>query len=710
MSENGTVLENDIVKLVLDKETASINSLINKSVDKDMISFKTNTHLFRIVYAIENYRGHHFDSEDQKIDKIDISRHGNKYIAAISYNSLCSSNGAFDLRVKVIIELEDGSDEFHMWIEIANNDKGQVTQIWFPWIKGLTTIGDGDDDLLAYPSAGGSLIPNPMDYFPHKGEDLEYHMWTRGRARTILAKPYPGRCSMQWMDIGCKDYGVYLACLNKEGDFLVPRVQKHLWEDEENLSLAMVKYPYINKGDTWTSPIYALSFHKGDWHIGADKYRNWLDCWLVKREKAGWAKNTNGFYHFILTHQDGTIINSIEDIPEILSEAKDHGINLLFVCGWFKGGHDGNFPDYEPNQPDKLKKALTEVHNSGGYALFYLNAHGYDISRPDYQKEGYDWTVKTYNGLPMTELVGWAIPHYPSYESVCLAFMCPSAIGWQNKYIEKIKRAVKIGADCTLFDQLLSVNICHDSNHGHKSPESSYGPGAVEMLRKAFEEGRKLNPEFELSMEGLVDIYTPYVGIFHSRVDLNDEVLALTDRVNPEVFRYTLPWVTGITGGFIDMGLKDKLYHSFLNGLPLDIEMHTHSYGRLSFDPELAREIKRVNMLREEHKDLFVDGVFMDNIGLEVNKKDMLSKLFRAKNSILLTLWNKSSKASDAQLIIDLLKLGFEAAIHTAFVEDGIVKEKRTILQVKSDKGKIFINVPNIASGDIAIVRAGGIK
>lgn len=82
---------------------------------------------------------------------------------------------------------------------------------------------------------------------------------------------------MRWMDLGCKNFGVYIAFLNKEGYFLLPRVQIHLWENEKKLSLAMVKYPYVNKNQDWKSPNYVLSSHIGDWYIGADKYRNWLE-------------------------------------------------------------------------------------------------------------------------------------------------------------------------------------------------------------------------------------------------------------------------------------------------------------------------------------------------------------------------------------------------------------------------------------------------
>ncbi|MBC7333382.1 MAG: hypothetical protein H5T85_02790 [Actinobacteria bacterium] len=703
------ILENSSVKLSLDRETGSLLELFIKPFHKDLLSFKLKSQFFRIVYALEDCRSHHFDTDEQKISDIKISNSKDRQAITILYDKLRSQKGVFKVIVRITIELKDNSDDFYMWIEVENKDKGEITQVWFPWVRGLTSIGQSpENDILAYPSMGGSLIPNPLSYFPRKGEATGYHEWTRELSRTILAKPYPGRSSMQWMDLCCKDYGIYMACLNKEGEYLVPRVQKHLWDQAEHLSLAMVKYPYIKQGTSWTSPTYILSLHNGDWHVGADKYRQWLETWLTKREKAKWAKETNGFYHLILTHQDGTIINSINDIPEILSEAKAHYINLLFICGWYKGGHNSiRYPDFEPSNPEELAKAIEEVHKAGGHVLLYLNMRSYSMSHPDFKKEGHGWAVKTFDGIPLTESWGWAIPHYPSYEAVCFANMCPSSQGWQNKFIEKLKTAASLGADCIIFDQLLVVDLCHDNHHGHERPDRSYGPGALEMLRRALDEGKKFNPDFELSMEGVVDIYTPYVAIFHSRVDF-------TDWSSPELFRYTLPWVTGVTGGLIDIGAREKLYQSYLLGLPLDIEIHTHNYGRISFDPGLSKEIKRVNKLRDRHKDLFVNGEFRDNVGVKVNRGDVIAKIFCGENSMLITLWNRSSKTFEhLRVTINLPKLGFtlcEKKHPEAFFEDGLTQDRLCIHPSSNNRNEILIDTVTIETNSIALIRVEGVE
>ncbi len=155
-------LENEFVRLDFNKKTGCINSIINKTYDKDLLLFKEKTQIFRIVYAIQNYRAHHFDSNEQTIDNISIKKGDNKQTLEIIYNKLFSRRGVFNIQVKINIELENDSDEFIMNISVKNNDNGRVTQVWFPWVKGFTKISENPkEDLLAYPGQGGNLYKDP---------------------------------------------------------------------------------------------------------------------------------------------------------------------------------------------------------------------------------------------------------------------------------------------------------------------------------------------------------------------------------------------------------------------------------------------------------------------------------------------------------------------------------------------------------------------
>ncbi|MFZ5924328.1 MAG: DUF6259 domain-containing protein [Bacillota bacterium] len=693
------VLENSLVAFRFDSSSGVLCSVANKELGKEFIVCKERPELFRLVYALEDYRGHHIDASMQKARRVHLEEEHDAKILTVEYDGLSSQEGEFNLRVRVTARLGNNCDEVKMQIEVLNEDRGELTQVWFPWVRGLVNLTpEGEEDILCYPAAAGSLIPKPLSYFPGRGEPLGYHEWTRELARTILARPYPGRCSMQWMDFGCPSCGLYMASYDRRGYFVVPRVQKHLWDDEEHLSLAMVRYPYSTKGESWTSPEYGVSPHKGDWHRGADKYRNWLEEWLPKRRKAEWARNVNGFYHLILRHQDGTTINKIEEIDDILAEAQAHGIDLLFVCGWYRGGHNGiYYPEFAPAQPAALRDLIARVHRSGGRVLMYLNMRSWSMTDHGYKDKGLQWTSKTRDGLPLSEIWGWALGNYPSFEVVQFGNLCPHVEEWQDMFVERVMNTVSLGADCALMDQLLVVDMCHDTTHGHRTPEASYGPGALRMAKKALSAGKANNPDFELSMEGICDIYSADIAIYHSRSDF-------VAYAAPEVFRYTLPWVTGITGGCVDMGDKDKVKESFMLGLILDVEIHTHNRGRLSFDPGVASEIKRVNSLRQAHKDVLVEGRFMDTEGLRIVGGRVDGRLFCKESVKLITLWNRGeTPASPSVTLTDAD--GFAGGMSRVTLDRQGKRGEEELLSWNVESGEMTILCPVLQAGEVAVVR-----
>ncbi len=692
------VLENNLVAVEFDTSTGVLCSIVQKELGQEFLRYKGSPQLFRLVYALKDFRGHHLDACRQKVSRIDLVENGGEKTLTIEYGQMCSREGMFAVTVSIRATLVEGSDELVMGLHVSNDDRGELTQVWFPWVRGLVTVSeDGKDDVLCYPAGAGSLIPRPIEFFPRRGEPLGYHEHTRALAKTVLAKSYPGHSSMQWMDFGSSACGLYLCSHDRDGMFMVPRVQKHLWDDTEHLSMAMVRYPYARGGQSWTSPEFVLSPHRGDWHRSADKYRIWLEGWQAKREKAAWAGNTNGFCHLILRHQDGSTVNEIAELDEILAEAKAHGIDLLFVCGWYVGGHDGAYyPEYNPIDPVALPEAFERVHKSGGRLLLYLNMRASNMGRPDFTARFLPWAIKSHDGLVNVTEWGWAVGNYPSFEAVRFGNLCPHAAGWQDMFVGEMKKAVALGADCGLMDQLLVADMCHDTRHGHSSPEASYGPGALRMARQTLAAGKQANPEFEIAMEGVCDLYAPEVAVYHSRCDFPAHAA-------PEVFRYTLPWVTGISGGCVDMGDLEKARETFLLGLVFDLEIHTHNRGRLSFDPRISVEVKKINDLRRAHRDLFVDGQFRDRVGLAVSSRSVDGRLFVAEKARMITLWNKGQRtATPTVRLTD--PTGFPKGIRASLDRTGR-PEDREELRCRLGGEGLAVACPSFDPGGIAVLR-----
>lgn len=586
----GIILENRILRLSFNSANGCLESIFNKILAKEFISYKAGCEIFKLIYPVKDLRSNHFDARDQSLSDYRLEDEGEVRVLTLFYNILKSKNESFKVNVEVRCELPGEKDEIVLAMKIRNDDKGEVSQVFFPLVGGLQSLGsDPKEDALLLPWFGGELIKNPYGTLPGKGKGLGFN-----ESDTVRMCYYPGGGAMQWMDYFCESNGLYIACLDKEGQFLVLWMKKNVWDTEEHLSMAMIKYPYLRNGE-WTSPQFMVSPHEGDWHRGANKYRDWFESWSDKITLPKWLRYSNGWFHTMGLLSDGTTMNEIEEIPEIHREAKEHGLDIIFHCGWYKEGHDGRHPDYYPIDVERLKKAYDKVHKDGGHLLLYINGDNYCTSNPMWDTEGEKWAVKRTEGKrgPVVTTDGrevylkkygsspafwlsnapgalhweWSFQHYPSFEGETIAVMCPSCSGWVDKILQAVQTAAKLGADIIILDTIAVIALlCFDEDHDHKTYDSAWGPGFLNIMRRALEIGREINPDFSLCIEGICDIYSPYIGIYHSRISNF-----------PEAFRYTLPWITGITGAFIDMGDFEKLYKSFHLGLPLDVEIYTHA-------------------------------------------------------------------------------------------------------------------------------------
>ena len=697
------VLENDEVRVVFHGEHGGIESLMNKAVQKEIIKCKQYAQLFKIIYPVNGVRSHHFDSKEQEVSDFRLVEDGSQKVLTIVYDRMKSEAGSFEVKVEVEARLALKGDEISLQMRIENSDQGELTQVYFPLISGLREIGDDpEEDTIIIPQAGGNIIRNPLNAFPGSKEPLGFNEW-----KTVNWASYPGHASMQWMDYSSDSHGLYLSCLNQEGEFLVLWAKKNLWDEKEHLSLSLIKYPYLKANDSWISSEFVVSPHRGDWHTAADKYRDWLEGWMEKAKTPEWLKDSNGFYHFVLRHGDGTMVNEVEEIPEIYREAQGHGVDLLFVCGWYEGGHDWMYPEYVAFDPEGLGKAFEEVHRAGGKLLLYTNGAIYTTGNPDWETQGKRWAVRRWDGsiaflggnAPGEVRWEWSPGHYPSFEGSTFALMCPREKEWISKLMEGVENAAKLKADVVLVDVVACISaLCFEEKHGHENPSLSWGPGIIGMLKSALEIGKRYNPDLSLCVEGIVDVYTPYVGIYHSRVDGYQPPA----ESYPEVIRYTMPWVKGITGGFIDMGDTRKLSHYFILGLPMDLEIHTHERGRLSMDSELSEKIKKLNHLRRENSDLLVDGIFKDTVGVSCSHQDIRAKAFVEEESLLLALWQAGESAiSTAKIVVDPIRLGAKLANP----EGKLLPARKPVELHFDDQGRMAIELPEFHPDEVWLLR-----
>lgn len=669
---------NSKLEIGIDKTNGKILSLRNLTTDTEYIQIKNFSTNFRIIcpLPIPNVRDHEICGEQQIAESIEKeNKEDGSVIIKVSYGKLNSKYGVFKIKVVYTIQVKPQSDETIWKIEIDNQDKYTIREVWFPKIGGIYKIGE---DLVILPNQAGDIIRDPIHKFPPLGEIKKFPASAPFGPNLCKLKyriHYPAQASMQWLDYGTEKEGLYLASYDKSVAFTGIQFEKMITADPVEGSQALgaffVKYPFIKPGEKWESPEFVLALHQGDWHVGADKYRSWAYSWMQKCKIPDWVREANGFVLHTLKQQDGRVFDDYKDLPRILKEAKKFGVDLLYTLGWWKGGMDGDFPHYDAWDDNSLQQNIAKVHKEKGRIILYENCRIMNIRLKEYEEYGKNWAVKDMHNVEVREHWEWSTQYpysfrgygEPSMYGETFVIPCPSIKDWHQmlrKYAMKI--AETYNADGIEMDQigLASSLLCFDPEHPHKTPASAFGPGILEMIKTIKESTRRINPEFAILCEGIVDVYAQYTDLHYQLRGARFPAENF-----PELFRYTFPEVLLFLGSGVEE--YDWLRRAFVLGMPFDVHYgstHSAPYRDLNKYPNYIKHLRKLTQFRQSVKNYMIYGRFIDNVGIKSLDPNVEVKGFKDKNNngLALVMWNKSSEDLEPTISVDIKRLGFKAS------------------------------------------------
>ena len=146
----------------------------------------------------------------------------------------------------------------------------------------------------------------------------------------------------------------------------------------------------IRPNTTWKGPRHVLLIHAGDWHVAADRYREWARQWLGAPDVPRWIQDADGWV--LMGVQNGV---PFWRIPDIYRSAEWMGVDYLHVQGqavdnmWFdaegkRHGHAITFlyPSPRFGTPEQLRQAVRDIHSRGGHVMSFLRALT-PVTRPD---------------------------------------------------------------------------------------------------------------------------------------------------------------------------------------------------------------------------------------------------------------------------------------------------------------------------------------
>jgi len=303
------VLENARVRWTLSGEDGMILGIHNKATDTPCMAEGALAPLFGFR-ALRGKYGRLRDISFSQARLRGIERPGPD--RAVFHYVMMGGGLTVDLDVRLDVL---GLARFGM--TVRNSTIYNIAEVIFPMLSGLRIGQDPSDDYLFTPVVTGSIVRYPAAFqFPRA-------------AYSDRPLKHPGMASMCWMDLwDARGGGLYLACEDKQfrtteltfspgapggateskADVApLPPTQgaryKYAKQPGAYISLGFNKRILISRA---TGPVrlpdVVVGVHEGDWHWGADRYREWVSTWMRKLPSPDWWRDAEGWVDMHMVH------------------------------------------------------------------------------------------------------------------------------------------------------------------------------------------------------------------------------------------------------------------------------------------------------------------------------------------------------------------------------------------------------------------------
>ena len=485
--------------------------------------------------------------------------------------------------VKTTVSLDGATSRWG--IDIDNHSTLEVCAVQYPMFHGVRVGQNSADDTLLIPSFWKQLVRNPVEWNSQSIRDLAMH----------------------WTYLYDDAAGLYLGDHNWPVNDLTILPTRN---DPSTLNYGFIREYLVAPGMRRDSPDYIVAVRPGgDWHAGADIYREFLRTHLASSQNPDWTRRV-----------DGWCTAPANSFPSegYASIAAAHDRALERGLGYYMGGNRaqidgpieyvGMWPTYCPAYGNlrEFQDVLREVREHGGHTNWYFNWQLLSPARVvDRQtiagliprawvEHPVNWPTKDwYRQTVLSDYSGEDTNLGTDMDEIS---QCVGSATWQRHHFDRTKDWVALyGADGMYYDQLSCVNSgCGSLEHGH----SDYGVwtrATAEDLSHITAEMRKIDPHFITSGEGCNDVIGQAVT-FHMTSGVWNRL---------EIFRYCAPRQILLDGGWNNGAWKgdDRWRFIWMCGARFEGLLDTPFCNQL-----LA--------LRRKVSQLIYPAQFMDTVGL----------------------------------------------------------------------------------------------
>ena len=605
-----TILENDLLQVNVSPESGAIMGFFNKALDSELIAFPQHAENWRLSIPYDDDTGFVVFGRDQPVSS---AIHEESDHLILSWDSI--RVGRDDACITVRLNLWLSGDELLVRMNIENNSDFTVEHAWFPVVGGTGALApDGSDQLLVADSWGGRN--NQLRDLYHRDwtavdwSYAQFHRYYPYRDQHMQFL-YPFPLIMQWMDYFVADRGVYFS--SRDNEYFLTRFWMEQDSAEKGITFATIKSSFVRPGERWESPTSVFSFHAGDWHVGADKYRAWFESWAVRRRTHEWIKRL-GAWESIQTHMaDIHIQYEYKDLPALAAKCKQADVGAIHIhCGVHHEGLEGGYPfwnRYSERMGGRpaLVDAITKTHQAGVKLITLTKENRVNAGLPEYETEFRKHEIRHRDGAVgrICYEVGALDTRIKYGGGKQLACMCPTSAGWREFQVREMVELARLGLDGNMIDEWdAGKYYCFSEEHGHKHPGDifKYQIEFARQLRKATD---AVNKEFCYAAEEMFDATFQYFDVSFSR--------SFNYPGNKEHFQYTFPHFLRT----MEIHENDyrRLNQAVAHGRILAFCIRGYK-GTLADFPDFAAYVKDILRLKCKLFGYFREGEFRDTLEL----------------------------------------------------------------------------------------------
>lgn len=656
-------LENAYYVVAVDPVNGAISKLLDKKSGLDLISEPRLADNFRLLIPLPDLEANYIVGREQRLAS---HEQGDDRLRLTWKSPLVNPQGSFDVEVSMTIRFVGASMEFS--VDVKNQTKHRIAEVWYPILGGFTGIGDRQDTQEMIPVAGGSSETKLFHSFqgrsPGGGLGMTYveTFWT-----------YPTPMPMPWITLYNRklNRAMYFACHDAICRFKVVRFELHPgvgsrqygsnWPRPEDLDgktpiglkLHWTHFPYIKPGETFSGPPVLVQFHDGDWHDSAPIYRRWFKSqFKVLGPTSNWMRQKLAFVDTMFMLPEGNVIVKFKNIPKWAKGSADYGVTSVLISGWNVGGHDGSYPYYDPDPRlgtwEELAEGVRECHRMGIKVYFFANIQPVRVGTEWYKRELYRYTSRDKWGVDY-EVYGFGMGTLSArlgYTRPPLIGECSGIPDFRKIIVAKMKKLAEIGADGIHIDKLWPQPGLDFNPLSTLSPDQATSVGRLQALEEILQTCRALNPEFALSTECAWDRTLSYSNVAWAWHDNS------ADHV--PVLKYTFPeWFPGLVvpQPFDFTPVNNAVRYGY------QIFMGPGNYiapESMAFEPmrELSNYVREVLQILERVKETICLGNFLDTQSVQFEgPNEMRYSVFqnpttRRRACVVVNMGEKPNRAS----------------------------------------------------------------